>query len=89
MELRFGLKKSAGISREIPASLGETPEGDATPLPVKSDQLRRRRIGSARRISAIRQQLLRMPLLFDTMIDLHFLGNHNYLSRIRRVRRPV
>jgi hypothetical protein len=26
----FGLKKSAGISNEIPASLGETPEGDAS-----------------------------------------------------------
>ena len=32
MELRLELKKSAGISKEIPASLGETPEGDATPF---------------------------------------------------------
>jgi hypothetical protein len=28
--LGFELKKSAGTSNEIPASLGETPEGDAS-----------------------------------------------------------
>jgi len=65
MELSFGLKRSAGISKEIPASLGETSEGDAAPLPVNNDQLRRRRTDSAQRISAIRQQLLRMPLFFQ------------------------